>query len=284
MSIDKYNKLRAVHCIFNEQKWTFAKTMKSNPHWYCLGKKWTSREEFDFCLATIEAYGETEYFYNRPYQILRINGWKYWVMDSIFNEPKALINKAVATSQNEYCVDARRYDSYYSKTDYINENEALAARIHASYLKGKVLDIGCGTGLLLDLFRIHASNYQGVDPSANMCKEFKRKHPNHCIWNCKYEAFTLEGFDSIVALYGVFSYVQPDFLPTIWAKLNPGGRYFLMFYADKEKHLETDLVKSFCFDFTEFREFFPKSSYLVSQWQDYMILEGRKDILESLNA
>jgi ubiquinone/menaquinone biosynthesis C-methylase UbiE len=43
----------------------------------------------------------------------------------------------------------------------------------------KVLDLGCGTGLLLELLALQPEDYLGIDPSGKMLEELKRKFPEH---------------------------------------------------------------------------------------------------------
>ena len=43
----------------------------------------------------------------------------------------------------------------------------------------KVLDLGCGTGLLLELLALQPEDYVGIDPSEKMLEELQRKFPEH---------------------------------------------------------------------------------------------------------
>ena len=43
----------------------------------------------------------------------------------------------------------------------------------------KVLDLGCGTGLLLELLALQPEDYLGIDPSEKMLEELQRKFPEH---------------------------------------------------------------------------------------------------------
>ena len=43
----------------------------------------------------------------------------------------------------------------------------------------KVLDLGCGTGLLLELLALQPEDYIGIDPSEKMLEELQRKFPEH---------------------------------------------------------------------------------------------------------
>ena len=43
----------------------------------------------------------------------------------------------------------------------------------------KVLDLGCGSGLLLELLALQPEDYIGIDPSEKMLEELQRKFPEH---------------------------------------------------------------------------------------------------------
>ena len=43
----------------------------------------------------------------------------------------------------------------------------------------KVLDLGCGTGLLLELLALQPEDYLGIDHSEKMLEELQSKFPEH---------------------------------------------------------------------------------------------------------
>lgn len=106
---------------------------------------------------------------------------------------------------------------------------------------GKVLDIGCGTGRLLDfcieiMLRNGPEKYLGIDPSIAMVKhaELKHGHRGFRFLGTRFEDFHTEleeKFDTIVARFGSASYVREvDVLAKVKALLRPNGRAILMFY------------------------------------------------------
>lgn len=89
----------------------------------------------------------------------------------------------------------------------------------------RVVDIGCGTGLLYDL--LAPENYYGFDPSQDMLDQFLAKHPGVNVSYGKYETQLLPTGDIKVALFGSPSYIHPEVLNFRYLR-----NYFLMFYRE----------------------------------------------------
>lgn len=93
-----------------------------------------------------------------------------------------------------------------------------------------VLDLGCGTGLLLDLgFR--PRRYVGVDVSAEMIARARKKYPEHCFTVGDMAAPVADTFDVIVSLFGGASQALHVELADLLRPLRPGGRFCLMVFA-----------------------------------------------------
>ena len=115
---------------------------------------------------------------------------KWWTMSADVTET-TLINQATTERlygvQNAPVTDsdvvtaydamATSYDAEHPTTDEVAEQirSAVAA------LKGEhtpsILDVGCGTGRVLDLGLTTPDRYAGVDPSQPMLNQLVRKHP-----------------------------------------------------------------------------------------------------------
>jgi SAM-dependent methyltransferase len=126
---------------------------------------------------------------------------------------------------------APRYDKRYSSEAYLRENEIifdfLRPRIH-----GFLLDIGCGTGLLLDYIKHDPELYIGIDPSFSMRIEMVRKHPEYMAVPLAFEELSLgteQTFDTAVALFGSPSYISQSFYPRL---KTVAPNYFYMFYRE----------------------------------------------------
>lgn len=212
----------------------FAKTMPKHPHWYTLRDKWADDAKFVKCVNLIREHGYKEYFYRTPFMRLDCNGYKYWTMGAPVDET-ILINRAKIEHVTDYCSFADEYDGLFSDNE--SQQEDLSVMDLIGDLSGKrVLDIGCGTGLLLDYKKkeISTSDYVGVDPSLPMTNVFKGKHPEYALSHVQgpFESFSKGKFDAIVSLYGSISCVNPLAMSRIKEMLNPGGFYFLMFFGE----------------------------------------------------
>lgn len=121
------------------------------------------------------------------------------------------------------------YDSFFCDKESLEENDAVACML--SEVKGKVYDIGCGTGLLTEIINISPSEYYGIDPSHAMLDKFMEKHDDyrHRVIQSIFEKDTVDvnKFDWVISLFGSISYVEPTSLTKI-ARSN--SHYFLMFY------------------------------------------------------
>ena len=117
------------------------------------------------------------------------------------------------------------------------EREALYAPAAPS---GRVLDVGCGTGLLADYCyrKIDREQYVGIDPSAGMLAQFALKHPDYkaeaTLLRTTFEDYeTPLRFDTIVAMAGSGSHVTGvDVVEKARHLFAPGGRAYLTFYRE----------------------------------------------------
>lgn len=136
--------------------------------------------------------------------------------------------------ESEYDEFAKRYDANYAKPEYINEDQELIAMI-SRFAIGRTLDIGCGTGLYLDYVKVPTDQYLGIDPSQGMLDKAVAKHPDHNFRKATLEemnAFSDGQFNTLIALYGVASYINPERYSLVTDLTKRGGTYFLMAYKD----------------------------------------------------
>lgn len=218
--------------IIENAKWKFAKTYATfSPHEYIVKGEHCSVEDYLFLAASILQHGHIEQFMNKQRKYLHIGNYKYWLMTDKIEESKVL-NRA---SHGVYDLIADKYDEMFSDAKSKKEDEQLAIFLNNEIgIEGNVADIGCGTGLLLELTHIPPSNYCGIDPSQKMISKLLSKHPEY---KPSVEVLNAEEwlkksikertkFDRIFMLWGVMSYVKPEIVYGILKRLKPNGIFY----------------------------------------------------------
>ncbi len=229
----------------------YAVTYQNLPHYYTLAETWRDyedkvSEEFQWTVREMRKHDVMRPFGAMEQHYLDVNGFSYWTMVPR-DQDTFLINRQYSTHgayDSPFDAIAHRYDDS-DKPWYVvrDEREALYAPAAPS---GRVLDVGCGTGLLADYCykQIDRERYVGIDPSAGMLAKFALKHPDYkaeaTLLRTTFEDYeTPLRFDTIVAMAGSASHVTgADIVAKARALLAPGGRAFLMFYQDAEAAFE----------------------------------------------
>jgi SAM-dependent methyltransferase len=128
---------------------------------------------------------------------------------------------------------AKSYDDHYASAEFQEEDQALF-KIVSPWIRGKVLDLGCGTGLTLSYNDINKDDYLGVDPSAGMLEKLTAKFPGFRTVNSTFEQWSETDkdskFDTILGLFGAPAYFAKESYSEVLSRLTPKGHYFLMFY------------------------------------------------------
>ena len=139
---------------------------------------------------------------------------------------------------------APSYDSHYTSPIHAAEDHTTCRLLQpfvgmtlASYPKPYILDLGCGTGWLLDQFPyLHRSQYLGIDLSQAMVATARAKHPGYVF--LQDDIRTLPAIldiprpkpqpNLIVSTFGTLSHLSAETWVPLLAELAPPGcAYFL---------------------------------------------------------
>lgn len=240
-------------------EWTWASTFADiAPHSYVvLGRTpGLTREEVQRAARVIETYGEP----GKYWQTLRIylhdpeRNLIWWVMvpdvtkvEGI-NQGPADINygpqdvPSTKTGRHTLYDDLspdydRRYQSPQDRMEEVQVWRHVVISAPAGQV-GRVLDIGAGTGLALDIRLVRYGrvlDYRAVDPSQGMLNQLLLKHPwVRDFWPMTAEEYLArvdplaEPFDTVLSLFGAASYLAPDTIKAL--PLTARGLVVLMHY------------------------------------------------------
>jgi len=236
--------------LLERHTYRFARTMPSAPHSYTLKRTWRSQDLFVEALRKMRAVERVEEFFKgRWYRRFTANGYKYWTMGAHLDH--ILINRAIHESVcDPYAVIADCYDLGLHKRESDVER---SQRIYDSLKIGPdadILDIGCGTGALVDFrfARIPPERYVCIDPSRAMLGVCGDKHPEFRsrLIRTRFEDYWPrpgQKFDLVAALFGAPSYIgDPDLVSRkVQWLLKPGGAAVFMYHRRKPE--DTDLYR-----------------------------------------
>lgn len=142
------------------------------------------------------------------------------------------------------------YDRCYKEPIHKIEDEFVYKFLAENgFAEGKILDIGSGTGVLLNHIGIKPDNYVGLDISEKMLEISSSKFPNHKFvkGTMSNMPFDDESFDCVISLFGSFSYSLNHLktLQEIKRVLKPNGKFFIMAYGTKYQRRETYILNQF---------------------------------------
>ena len=125
---------------------------------------------------------------------------------------------------------APQYDALF-QTDAARAENADLFNLIGNLSADSVLDVGCGTGLVLDYTCPRC--YTGIDPSPRMIAALKDKHPAAKVACTPLQMFDAPvQYDVVLALFGVGSYLSDCELLRLPTLMAPGGRFLVMFYRN----------------------------------------------------
>lgn len=243
--------------------WQFATTYADGaPHEYVTSTRTPGLEPADLVRAghVIRTFGQPMKFFKwtRIYLTTPM-GWKHWTMSADLTETN-LVNRGrvehVYGPQNAPRTSSGAESAWdaiattYDETGGMTPDEAALTTEFIRDAFGerlwRTLDIGCGTGWLLDVGLAESVRYVGVDPSTAMLNTLVAKH--HVLQSIHPMTFgdALERrvlcgsrFDTVLALGGSASYITPAELFAAEKRAKRGALF--MHYALGEEPVTRDL-------------------------------------------
>jgi SAM-dependent methyltransferase len=244
--------------------WRWAVTYAADsPHWYVIRNRQLADEEFERAVRVIRTFGQPGKFHRSTmiYLVDPAAGIKWWTMGApvplttvinrattertygVQNAPRTALADPDQSDEWTQVYDelATGYDARYDNPQAHAENAEVRRLVveHFGAYAPTVLDVGCGTGLVLDLALTAPGLYTGIDPSQAMLNELVRKHPKVTrLYPGRAEDVLLPTppdaatVDLAVALFGVASYLAPEVLDNLVARVRWGGMAVFMHYTD----------------------------------------------------
>jgi hypothetical protein len=200
------------------QRWIFAKTFADTaPHEYIVRRRNGVDPDWFRMQNLITDFGHMQNYFRVPRPYLILDGWKYWHIEPIINRAKP----PETTYGNQWVPDTRSnrlatwYDRHAHEYDTLElvtkEEKAAVAELLKVAVKGGVLDVGCGTGMLLDLHPVKPIDYLGLDPSGGMLNVHVLKHHRHQVlpYMLGEAGPRLRPWHTVAALFGSASHLTP---------------------------------------------------------------------------
>jgi len=229
-----YDEWMFVGEFIEKANWRFAKTYADTyPHYYVV-KKDCNIEEYNRFYRLIRRYGYYYDFFNKKYIQLNVNEHYYWTMGWPSTESEVINRK-------ERKIDALSKQGIKAPFDIVSDADVkgdesdrlkIAEMIKPHIGNGRVLEIGCGSGLMTQMLNIKQDNYLGIDPSWKLIDEFRRNQNGLVAWHTDFESVNAKSkYDFIFAACGSASYVRPEYWERLKNMLSEDGRYLLTLYT-----------------------------------------------------
>jgi SAM-dependent methyltransferase len=132
---------------------------------------------------------------------------------------------------------APAYDLLHLQRVHSTEDKWIRSAVGEITGDGVLIELGCGTGYLVDQLGLRPAAYFGVDISEGMLAVFRCKHPLHRAACADMASVPMpaESAQCVVGLWGALSYHSSysSVLDEAMRLLRPGGRLFLMAYGPR---------------------------------------------------
>lgn len=148
-------------------------------------------------------------------------------------------NHTTSTVAKHYDDLANIYDNEYANDLYLSEDKIVYSAV-SKINGGKLLDVGCGTGNLLDNLNIPKEQYVGIDISEEMISVAKKKFPQFIFHQGGMNKLPFKDneFDILTCMYGTISYSDDlrKVLKEFQRVTKPGGIILIMPYTLRVKY------------------------------------------------
>lgn len=88
-------KNKSIEELVNGFKWTFAKTMPKNPHYYIVKHELKDPKEYERLYWYIYDHPTIVYFWGKPYKTTTIGNYMYWIMTDDITESWIINRKEI---------------------------------------------------------------------------------------------------------------------------------------------------------------------------------------------
>jgi SAM-dependent methyltransferase len=105
---------------------------------------------------------------------------------------------------------------------------------------GRLLDVGCGPGIIHDWIDLAPGDYLGIDPSRPMVAEAQRRYPTYQYRHTSFEDYQCLGrWDVVLGAFGPLMHVRDlqPFARKLRRILAPDGRFLLMGAGEPHQHV-----------------------------------------------
>ena len=219
-------------------RYTFAKTMPENPHFYTKRAWWIDDEAFTIAAREVQARGEKYWFGGHFYQQFHANGYTWWTMGAspqsttIINRKRRLYDAAFDEIAHEY--SSAKLDSWE-----MAQNREIGDLIGTVDNRTSVLDLGCGAGFYHEVAQgpVLPEQYVGIDVSGEMLKAHSAQHPRFMgsLVQCSIEEYYPQRkFDLVLALNGSGVLMSDEDIKRYVRCLGPGGKAVIMTWHPSE--------------------------------------------------
>ena len=132
-----------------------------------------------------------------------------------------------------YDSEAAIYDGRYVSALHGVEDRIVSAFLRHFYKKGcRILDIGCGTGMVCELGGVSSEDYVGIDLSGRMVEKAQSNHPDHTFKQADAGKFEGGKVDLVASVYGPLNYIGlGPYLDILGRVLGSGGKFFSVVYT-----------------------------------------------------